>query len=147
MNAKNLVVLTGRITRDIELRKTQSGVPLARFSIAVNRPKKSGEESIADFINVTAWRQSAEFASNYFHKGDAMTVIGSIQTGSYTDNEGQTRNTFEVVADQIEFPLLKSVKGSNESVSSEHTNGTPNNANGAETVNLEDSNNEDDLPF
>lgn len=114
MNSKNLVILTGRITRDIDVRTTQSGVSMARFSLAVNRPKKSGEEAQTDFISILAWRQTAEFAAKYFHKGDAMTLIGSIQTGSYTDNEGVSRNSFEVAADSIDFPLTKARQSSAE---------------------------------
>ena len=135
MNAKNLVVLDGRITKDIELRTTQSGVPVARFSVAVNRPKKSGEEPAADFINVTAWRNTAEFASKYFHKGDAMKIIGTIQTGSYTDSEGNTRNSFEVIADSIEFPLTQSKKNDTTSDKNESAG------------NFEEVESGDDLPF
>lgn len=147
MNAKNLVILTGRLTRDIELRATQSGVPVTRFSVAVNRPKKSGEDSIADFINILAWRQSAEFASKFFHKGDAITVVGSIQTGSYTDNEGQTRNSFEVVADSIDFPLTK-VKQSAQGSLSQALNTIPDaGAKEAQAGGFEAEDNEGDLPF
>lgn len=147
MNAKNLVILTGRLTRDIELRATQSGVPVTRFSVAVNRPKKSGEDSIADFINILAWRQSAEFASKFFHKGDPITVVGSIQTGNYTDNEGQTRNSFEVVADSIDFPLTRTKQNAQGGFLASQGTVSSANVNVAENSHLEDQGNEDDLPF
>ena len=99
----NTAVIMGRICNDIELRKTPSGVSVARFNVAVDRAyTKQGEERKADFINVVAWRQTAEFVTRYFSKGSMIAVQGSIQTGSY-EKDGIKRNTFEVVADNVSF--------------------------------------------
>ena len=93
----NLVVLTGRLTADPELRYTPSNIPVTTFSIAVSRRYKAGEQAEADFINIVAWRQTAEFVTKYFQKGSMIAVVGSIQTRRYTDNEGKERTVTEVV--------------------------------------------------
>ncbi len=99
----NCAVLMGRLTADPELRQTPTGVSVTRFTIAVDRSfVKSGEERKADFINVVAWRQTAEFVSKYFTKGSMIAVQGSIQTGSY-EKDGVKRYTVEVVADNVSF--------------------------------------------
>ena len=99
----NNVSLIGRLTADPELRTTQSGVSMARFSVAVDRRVKAGEERQADFINIVAWRQTAEFVCKYFSKGQRIAITGSIRTGSYTDRDGNKRYTTEVWADNAEF--------------------------------------------
>ena len=100
----NIVVLMGRLTADPELRTTPSGVSVCRFTIAVDRNyAKAGTERQTDFISCTAWRQTAEFVSRYFVKGQLVAVNGSIQTGSYTDNNGNKRYTTEVVVDNVNF--------------------------------------------
>ncbi|MBQ4153891.1 MAG: single-stranded DNA-binding protein [Clostridia bacterium] len=99
----NVVVLTGRLTADPELKTTESGVSLCYFSIAVERRYRSGEDRIADFINITAWRSSAEFVSKYFKKGQMIAIEGSIQTRRYQDKEGKNRTAFEVVANNVQF--------------------------------------------
>lgn len=99
----NLVVLTGRLTADPELKTTQSGVSVTSFSIAVNRKYKSGEEQQADFINIVAWRQTAEFITRYFTKGNMIGIEGSIQTRKYQDKNGNNRTVFEVVANDVQF--------------------------------------------
>ena len=109
----NLTILEGRLTRDPELRKTQSGIAVATFTVACDRPRKKDAEQQADFINVVAWRQSAEFLSNYFHKGDAVQVQGRIQTRTYDDKNGNKVFVTEVVAYNINFPLTS--KGGNNS--------------------------------
>ena len=76
---------------------------MTRFSVAVDRRVKQGEEKQADFINVIAWRQTAEFICKYFSKGQRIALTGRIQTGSYTDSEGKKRNTFDVIAENVEF--------------------------------------------
>ena len=98
----NLVAIMGRITNDIEVKKTPNGVSVARFNVAVDRPKKQGEEKKTDFITVVAWRDTAEFCGKYFSKGKMIAVVGSIQTGSY-EKDGVKRNTFEIVADNVSF--------------------------------------------
>ena len=100
----NKVVLAGRLTKDSELRTTPSGTPVTQFDIAVNRRgAKDGQQPQADFITVVAWRQTAEFITRYFKKGNAICVVGSIQTRSYTDQNNQKRTATEVVADEAYF--------------------------------------------
>ena len=99
----NLVVLTGRLTSDPELKTTQSNVSVTSFCIAVQRRYKSGEEPITDFINITAWRHTAEFIGKYFKKGNTIGIEGSIQTRKYTDRDGNNRVAFEVLAGNVQF--------------------------------------------
>lgn len=99
----NLVVLTGRLTADPELKTTPTGVPVTSFSIAVNRNYRSGEEQQTDFINIVAWRQRAEFICKYFTKGSLIGIEGSIQTRKYTDKNGNNRTAFEVVVNNAQF--------------------------------------------
>lgn len=99
----NIVVLTGRLTADPELKTTQSGLSVTSFSIAVDRRFGSGEERQTDFINIVAWRQQAEFVAKYFKKGNLIGIEGSIQTRKYTDKNGNNRTAFEVVANNIQF--------------------------------------------
>ena len=103
----NLVVLTGRLTGDPELKTTPNGVPVTAFSIAVNRNYKAGEEQETDFINIVAWRQRAEFISKYFKKGSMIGIEGSIQTRKYTDKNGNNRTAFEVVVNNAQFVEAK----------------------------------------
>ena len=100
----NSSVIMGRLTYEPELRTTPSGLSVMRFQIACERsftPK--GEERKTDFIDVVAWRQTAEFISRYFHKGDMIAVQGSIQTENYTDRDGNKRKSVEVVASNVSF--------------------------------------------
>ena len=107
----NCAVIMGRLTADPELRSTPTGVSVVRFTVAVDRGYvKSGEERKADFINVVAWRQTAEFVSKYFAKGSMIAVQGAIQTGSY-EKDGVKRSTFEIVADNVSFCGSKSESG------------------------------------
>ena len=100
----NLAVLTGRLTADPELKYTQNNVPVCSFSIAVDRRYKQGEERQADFINITAWRSTAEFVSKHFSKGSMIGIEGSIQTRRYVDKEtGKNRTAFEVIANNVQF--------------------------------------------
>lgn len=98
----NKVILGGRITADVELKQTPAGVPVATFSIAVNRkPGKDGQQT--DFFNVTAWRNTAEFVSKYFGKGSSICIIGSIENRSWTDQNGQKRYATDIIADEVQF--------------------------------------------
>ena len=99
----NLVVLTGRLTADPELKTTTNGIPVTTFSIAVNRNYRSGEEQQTDFINIVAWRQRAEFITKYFKKGSMIGIEGSIQTRRYQDKTGNNRTVFEVVVNNAQF--------------------------------------------
>lgn len=109
----NSAVIMGRLTADPELRTTTTGIAVTSFSVAVDRRYKSqGEEKQTDFINVVAWRQTAEFVSRYFHKGSMIAVQGSIQTRNYEDKNGNKRTAFEIVADNVSFCGSKSETGS-----------------------------------
>lgn len=100
----NQVNLIGRLTADPEIKHTQSGMAMVRFSIAVDRAyTKQGEEKQADFINCVAWDKKAEFICKYFSKGQKIALTGSIRTGSYTDKDGNKRNTVDVWVDNVEF--------------------------------------------
>ena len=98
----NDVKLQGRLTADPELRKTTTGTSVASFTIAVDRDYQSGEAN-TDFINIVAWRGTAEFVSKYFKKGKMILVGGSIQVRSYTTKNGEKRYATEVVADKVWF--------------------------------------------
>ena len=99
----NVVVLSGRLTQDPELKTTANGISVCSFSIAVERRYKSGEERQSDFINIVTWRSSAEFVSKYFKKGQMIAIRGSIQTRRYQDKDGNNRTAFEIVADDVQF--------------------------------------------
>ena len=101
----NHIVLMGRLTRDPELRRTQSGGPVVSFSLAVDHdvPNKETGERGVDFIDIVAWRQTAEFVSRFFTKGRMAVVSGRLQIRSWTDNTGNKRRTAEVVADNVYF--------------------------------------------
>lgn len=100
----NSVCLMGRLTADPELKTTSSQVAVCSFRIAVDRTYQAkGQEKQTDFINIVSWRQTAEFVSRYFRKGQLIAVQGSIQTNSYTDKDGNKRTAFDVVADNVFF--------------------------------------------
>ncbi len=99
----NLVVLTGRLTADPELKTTPNGITVTTFSIAVSRNYGSGEDRQTDFINIVAWRKTAEFITKYFKKGSMIGIEGSIQTRRYQDKNGNNRTIFEVVANNVQF--------------------------------------------
>lgn len=100
----NIVALMGRLTHTPELKTTQSGTNVCSFRIAVDRSfARRGEERKADFIDVTAWRQTAEFVSKYFHKGSMIAIEGSLQTRQYQDKNGNNRTATEVLASQVSF--------------------------------------------
>lgn len=104
----NVVVLTGRLVADPELRHTSSDIAVTSFTIAVNRRfARPGEERQTDFIDIVAWRNTAEFICKYFGKGQLIAIEGSIQTGSYQDKDGNKRKTFEVVARDAQFAESK----------------------------------------
>lgn len=100
----NKIVLMGRLTRDPELRRTNSGTAVASFAIAVDRDfKGQGGEKETDFIDIVAWRNTAEFVSKYFSKGRMAVVEGRLQIRDWTDKEGNKRRSAEVVADNVYF--------------------------------------------
>ena len=101
----NKVILGGRLTADPELKTTPSGVSVTSFTVAVNRRYggKAGEEAQADFFNVTAWRQTAEFIHKYFTKGSSILLVGSLQNRSWTDAQGVKHYATDVIADEVTF--------------------------------------------
>ena len=110
----NHIVLMGRLTRDPELRRTSSGVAVASFRLAVDRDfgsKDAGAERETDFIDIVAWRNTAEFVSKYFAKGRMAVVTGRLQMRNWTDKDGNKRTTAEVVADNVYFGDSKPAGG------------------------------------
>lgn len=99
----NKVILGGRLTANAELKATPSGVSVCSFTVAVNRKAAKDREQQTDFITCVAWRQTAEFISRYFAKGSSICVVGSIQTRSWTDNNGGKRYATELVVDEAYF--------------------------------------------
>lgn len=138
--AFNLVVLTGRLTADPELKTTTNGVSVCSFNIAVDRGY--GDNKQTDFINIVAWRGSAEFVSKYFSKGDAIGIEGSIQTRKYQDKNGNNRTAFEVVANNVQFVESRKDKNTNADTDEPPQNFS-NNSDFADLGEVE----QDDLPF
>lgn len=101
----NHVVIMGRMVRDPELRQLDNGTSVTSFSVAVDRNyvDKSTNERQADFLNVVAWRQTADFVCKYFHQGDMIALEGSLQSRKYTDKDGNNRIAIEIVASNISF--------------------------------------------
>ena len=100
----NKVILMGRLTRDPEVRYTQSNTVVTSFSIAVNRRfARQGEERQADFFNIVAWNKAGEFAGKYFKKGQQIAVTGRLQTRNWDDDQGQKHYITEVVAEELDF--------------------------------------------
>ena len=109
----NKIILMGRLTRDPELRRTQSGTAVTSFSLAVDRDFKSQNgEKETDFIDVVAWRSTAEFVSKYFTKGRMAVVEGRLQIRDWTDRDGGKRRSAEVIADNVYFGDSKREGGS-----------------------------------
>jgi len=101
----NHIVIMGRLTRDPELRSTQSGVSVASFTVAVDRDfgGRDGGEKQTDFIDCVAWRQTGEFVSRYFHKGSMIVVSGRLQSRKWQDRDGNNRVSWEIQADNVYF--------------------------------------------
>lgn len=99
----NKLTIIGNLTRDVELRKTQSGKDVANFTVAVNRRAKAGEQAEADYFRVSVWNQMALTCQKYLQKGKKVCVIGSVSVSTYTGNNGNTHATLEVMAQDIEF--------------------------------------------
>ncbi|PXX73402.1 single-stranded DNA-binding protein [Dielma fastidiosa] len=147
----NRVVLVGRITKDPELRKTQSGLSTVSFTLAVNRRVSKDQEQQADFINCVAWRQTADYMANYVKKGTLLGVEGRIQTRNYDDKSGHKVYVTEIVCDSVQTL----VRSNSESQSAYQASAPANNSGyaqgsqssyddfGGETLNIQ----EDDLPF
>lgn len=110
----NKVILMGRITQDLDLRTTPTGVSVLTFNIAVDRGYvKQGEERQADFITCVAWRQQAEFINRYFAKGRMIAIEGSLRTRTYEDKNGSKHHVTEVYVDNVSFTGEKATQGDN----------------------------------
>lgn len=119
----NRVVLVGRLTKDPELKYTQTGIAVTRFTLAVNRAfKNAAGEQEADFISCVAWRKQAENVANFLKKGSLVGVDGRIQTGSFEGQDGKRVYTTEIVADSVQFLEPRSGNSNNES--SNQSNGS-----------------------
>ena len=146
----NKAILVGRITADPELRHTPNNVAVTSFTVAVNRPYSRNAERQTDFIDIVAWRSTAEFVCRYFHKGNAIAIDGRIQVSNYTDKDGNKRRRFEVLADNVSF-----VEGKNASGASPAASGEPVQSQAGAPVSFESGNMDDfeeivlgdDLPF
>ena len=125
----NKTQFTGRLTADVELKQTPNGVSVCSFTLAVKRPRV---KDTTDFINFVAWRQQADFFAKFFKKGDAMEVSGVLTSRKFQDQKGNNRIAYEVVCDEVDFPLTNSKGEAKE----EQTN----------EPHFEDIN-DDDLPF
>ena len=149
----NNVVLMGRLVADPELRHTPNDVAVTSFTLAVNRSYvKSGAERQTDFIDIVAWRSTAEFVSKYFHKGQLVAVQGSIQTRTYQDKEGNKRKAFEIVADNVYFAESKrdSANYNNETYNNNETSDHGEQFNtytSGDTGDFQEVPSDDDLPF
>ncbi|MGI6124988.1 MAG: single-stranded DNA-binding protein [Acetivibrionales bacterium] len=148
----NKVILLGRLVADPETRYTQSNIAMSRFRIAVNRPGKPQEgQPSADFIQITAWRHTAEFVAKYFHKGQQVLIEGYIRNNNWTDKDGNKRYSDEVHAEQVYFADSKRDSASNNvygasgpQVSAPSFQGQkPENGDGFYALNEDD----EDLPF
>ena len=146
----NKVVLCGRLTADPELKQTQNGIAVVSFTLAVNRrfvkSADGSNNSQADFINLVAWRQTAEFIARYFKKGSSLCVTGSIQTRSWSDTQGQKRYATEVVVDEAMFVDSRN-DGAGASQYMPDAYGSPSFASTGDAPNFEDVKADDDLPF
>ena len=138
----NKVILMGRLTRDPEVRYTQgdNAMAIARYSLAVDRRFKRDGEPDADFINCVAFGKSGEFAEKYLKKGTKVAVVGRIQTGSYTNKDGQKVYTTDVVVEEQEFAESKN------SGSSDNNQSAPVNKN-TDFMNIPDGIEDTELPF
>lgn len=142
----NKVILMGRLTRDPEVRYSQgdNSMAIARYSLAVDRRfKRDGDEQTADFINCVAFGKSGEFAEKYLHKGTKIAVVGRIQTGSFTNKDGQKVYTTDVVVEEQEFAESKN-SGSGAGNANTSTNNNTSSSDGF--MNIPDGIDEE-LPF
>ena len=119
----NKVILGGRLTADVELKQTPSGVSVCTFGLAVNRKYQADGQQQTDFFNCTAWRGTAEFICKYFKKGSSICIVGSLQNRTWTDQQGTKHFATDVLAEEAMF-----VDGKNDS----QGNNTPSKQNGSQ---------------
>lgn len=107
----NKVIIGGRLTADPEVKQTPNGVSVASFSVAVSRKVGKDKEPATDFLNVVAWRGTADFVGKYFHKGSSICVVGSLQVRKWQDKDGGNRYATEIIADEVNFVDGKNEQG------------------------------------
>ena len=129
----NRLTIIGNITKKPELRTTTNGVSVCTFNVAVNKPRRNGEQQDPDFFNVTAWREKGELCAKFLDKGKKVCVIGAVGVRTYTKHDGSFAAVMEVTADEIEFLSPR--------VSDPETPAAPKDVSGMEVVET------DDLPF
>ena len=103
----NKIILMGRLTKDPELRHTANNTPVTSFTLAVDRGTKKEGQQNTDFLDIVAWDARADFAAKYFRKGQLVAVCGKLQTRKWTDNNGNNRTAYEVIADELHFAESK----------------------------------------
>ena len=108
----NKLTIIGNVTKDAEARTTQTGVNVCSFTVAVNKKKKKGEQNETDYFRVTAWRGLADICGQYVKKGSKVCVVGPVSVSTYTNNNGETKASLEVTADDVEFLSSKGEGGS-----------------------------------
>lgn len=142
----NNVILSGRLVAEPELKTTATGIEVTHFRIAVNQDYvKDGEERKADFFSVVAWRKTAVFINQYFHKGDGINIVGRLQSRQYEANDGTNRYVVEILAEKVEFPLNRN---QNNRVSTENTyTPTAENAQAVPDATAQQLPIDEDLPF
>lgn len=137
----NCSVIMGRLTADPELKHTPNNIAVTSFSVAVNRSyAKQGEQQEVDFIDVVAWRSTAEFICKYFGKGQSIVVQGMLQTRTYTDTKGNKRKIVELVADQVHF-------GESKKETQQQNNAPSPSDSQSISSGIEELTSDDDLPF
>lgn len=148
MASFNKVILIGNLVADPELKQTQSGIAVTSFTIAVSRKfSRDSSQQQTDFINIVCWRTTAEFVTKYFSKGKSILVCGSLQTRSWTDQQGQKRYVTEVVADEVSFVDRKS-DGSSSGAPAPMMNAEPAPySNASKDTDFEEMATDEDLPF
>ena len=143
----NVVVLIGRLTDNPELRHTNSNISVTRFSIAVDRAYRSGEERQTDFINIVAWRQTAEFITTYFKKGQRIGIEGSLRMNRFTDKVGNNRTAYEVVVNNAHFVENKRDGGNAGGFAPAETQAAPQSFSNSDSGDFAEIASDDDLPF
>ena len=121
----NIAIILGRMTRDPDIKVSQSGMTIARFTLAVNRGYKKDQKQEADFINCVAFGKTAESIGNYVYKGQRLLVVGRIQTGHYTDKNGETKYTTEIAVSRSEFVEKRSESSTQGNYHSSNQNAPP----------------------
>jgi single-strand DNA-binding protein len=132
----NKIFIMGRITKDLELKATNGGTQVLKFSVAVDRRVKQGEEKKADFLSCVAFSHQATFIEKYFAKGSSIIVIGRIQTGSYDNSEGKKVYTTDIMVEEVSFAGGKKAEGQQPKSDADDSG-----------FNVNMNNNDDDLPF